>query len=63
MANLKIVVAGPKGAGKTTIANYIAGGRDSLSLDSYQPTIGVRILEMEMHNASIELWDSSGDHS
>lgn len=66
---LKIVIAGPKSSGKTTIGNFIAGHKDNLSADKYSPTIGVRILEIESgingisQPVNIELWDASGDHT
>ena len=66
---IKIVVAGPAGCGKTTISNFLAGTKDSLTADKYFPTAGVRILEIESRidgvrdAVNIELWDSSGDSS
>ena len=62
---MKIVVAGPKGSGKTLIANFLAvGGLDvPLTTDNYSPTSGVRILEFESKEGNIEVWDASGDHS
>jgi hypothetical protein len=65
---LKIVFAGPKGTGKTLISNYIAGQGDKLISETYEPTAGVRILELELRLSGIsetfnvELWDASGDH-
>lgn len=64
---LKIVVAGPKGSGKTLISNCIAGQSDKLTTETYNPTAGVRILEHELqlngvHEViQVELWDASGD--
>ena len=66
--NLKIVLAGPQGTGKTNIANFLSGHCDKLISDTYTPTVGVRILELETQmkgiqdTINIELWDSSGDH-
>jgi len=64
---LKIVVAGPKGSGKTLISNFLAaGGNPDLPLtsDNYSPTSGVRILEFESpREGNLEIWDASGDHS
>jgi Rab-like protein 5 len=65
---LKIVVAGPKGSGKTMISNYITGHGEKLFSDSYDPTVGVRIVEHELslqginETFNVELWDASGDH-
>jgi GTPase SAR1 family protein len=65
---LKVVVAGPKGSGKTMISNYIAGHGDKLFSENYNPTVGVRIVEHEVRLTGIqepfnvELWDASGDH-
>ena len=65
---LKIITAGPKGAGKTLISNCLTGQGDNLTTDAYQPTAGVRILEHEAQlngireEINIELWDASGDH-
>jgi GTPase SAR1 family protein len=64
---LKIVVAGPKGTGKTSISNLLSGHSEPQGLTStnepepYNPTAGVRILECEFHDESVELWDMSGD--
>ncbi|TYZ67878.1 hypothetical protein PybrP1_000044 [[Pythium] brassicae (nom. inval.)] len=62
MAPLKIVVVGPKEAGKTTIANFLSEQTDRLGgQERYQPTVGVRILELERGKTNIEIWDVSGD--
>jgi len=63
---LKIVVAGPKGSGKTLISNFLASGCSPdlpLSSENYSPTSGVRILEFESREGNLEIWDASGDHS
>jgi intraflagellar transport protein 22 len=64
--SLKVVVAGPKGTGKSIVANFLAGQSDKLDIDRYDPTAGARILEMEKpmgnSNLKVEIWDSSGDH-
>ena len=67
--SLKIIVAGPKGVGKTVISNFLAGQSDSLEVKGLDPTEGVRILEVEKNLpgagsnvVSVELWDASGDH-
>lgn len=61
---LKLILIGPKGAGKTQIGNFLTGQTEGLITDRYEPTAGVRILESELNNGNlhIELWDSSGDH-
>jgi len=65
--NLKLVIAGPQGVGKSLISNFLAGQADKLVGDS-TPTAGVRILEFETKvrgvpdMLNVELWDSSGDH-
>ena len=59
----KIILVGPKGAGKTMIGNFISGHSENLpapDLAKYNPTAGVRIMEFEAGNGSVELWDSSG---
>jgi intraflagellar transport protein 22 len=61
--SIKVVIAGPKGSGKSTIGNYIGGNRESLVTERYSPTAGVRILEMESNGTNVELWDASGDHA
>lgn len=75
----KVVVAGPKGTGKTIISNLLGGIGSSgnnanaepiLATNKYEPTAGVRILEIEQklsgltysEDCNIEIWDSSGDH-
>lgn len=65
---LKLVVAGPKGSGKTVISNFLSGQTDKLVVsEKYSPTAGVRILEFEgktkgvSETLNIELWDCSGD--
>ncbi|CAG9535492.1 unnamed protein product [Cercopithifilaria johnstoni] len=66
---IKILVLGPLKSGKTTISNYLADSSD-ISLNTYRPTRGVRIVEFESNDleldgerveAEIELWDCSGD--
>ncbi|KAJ0399886.1 hypothetical protein ATCC90586_006501 [Pythium insidiosum] len=62
MPPLKLLIVGPKEAGKTTIANFLCEQTDRLGgPERYQPTIGVRILELEKNKTSVELWDVSGD--
>lgn len=68
----KILVMGPKMAGKTRIANHLAKMPDFSGPDfaaPYKPTKGVRILEFDESvksargsvNLNVELWDCSGD--
>jgi len=68
---IKILIIGPKGAGKSTIANYLAGRKHVLT-ENYRPTIGVRIVEFEKDapknknipgdsKITVEMWDVSGD--
>ncbi|WKY03984.1 hypothetical protein Q1695_005177 [Nippostrongylus brasiliensis] len=66
----KILVLGPRKAGKTAISNYLGEQVDIDSLGDYRPTKGVRIVEFESHELEInqqrievdvELWDCSGD--
>jgi Rab-like protein 5 len=60
---LKILVLGPKEAGKTVLANVLAENTDAAT-DTYRPTVGVRVLEFDAEKTSgahIELWDVSGD--
>lgn len=63
----KVLFVGPCEGGKSTIANLLAENTDAPS-DSYRPTVGVRILELESEvarrfnrNLTIEVWDVSGD--
>ncbi|GMI32333.1 hypothetical protein TrRE_jg6376 [Triparma retinervis] len=62
---VKLLIAGPKQAGKTSIANFLSDNSRSKIGDSaaqYEPTAGCRILEFDASNgASVELWDVSGD--
>ena len=68
---IKVLVIGPKGSGKSTISNFLAGRKHVLT-ENYRPTNGVRILEFEKDapknpnipgdgKITIELWDVSGD--
>ena len=67
--HFKIIAAGPKATGKTTICNFIVNHTDKLDPpDSYSPTVGVRILEFQPsvpgindELITVELWDMSGD--
>ncbi|PRP86173.1 hypothetical protein PROFUN_05689 [Planoprotostelium fungivorum] len=72
-ARLKILLVGPVKAGKSMIANYLAGVSQNLQGD-YHGTVALRILEFEREIATtkkqwqgatkkvqIELWDCSGD--
>jgi GTPase SAR1 family protein len=64
---MKIIVVGPKGAGKSTISNFLLGQTEALLNTSYQPTVGCRILEGDISGSgnqviSVELWDASGDN-
>mmetsp|Transcript_29421 Transcript_29421/g.51651 ORF Transcript_29421/g.51651 Transcript_29421/m.51651 type:complete len:194 (+) Transcript_29421:93-674(+) len=64
MSTLKIAIVGPKGVGKSTFANALAG--DFTEYDA-MPTVGCRIREYrqqlvsEDSSAEVELWDISGD--
>ena len=69
MNRVKILVLGPKKAGKSTLANILGGLQDGLST-VYRPTEGVRIVDFERDpppsvsqygKINIELWDLSGD--
>ena len=66
-----MLIIGPRSAGKSTIANFLAGRKHVLS-ENYRPTVGCRILEFEKEDPkisyitgdskiTIELWDVSGD--
>ena len=41
---MKIVIAGPKEAGKSTISNFLSGQTESLVVSDYLPTEGVRFV-------------------
>ncbi|XP_060803376.1 intraflagellar transport protein 22 homolog [Amyelois transitella] len=68
---LKILMIGPAQSGKTLIANFISESINIEESGTPRPTQGVRIVEFEVSNLSIngkivnidiELWDCSGDH-
>ncbi|KAM3965250.1 intraflagellar transport protein 22 homolog [Aphomia sociella] len=68
---LKILMIGPSESGKTQIANFISETINIEEANTPTPTQGVRIVEFEVSNLSIngkitnvdiELWDCSGDH-
>ena len=44
---LKICVVGPKGAGKSSISNFLSGQSSGVEESRYEATAGVRILEYE----------------
>ena len=64
---MKILIIGPKGSCKSTIANFITDFKTTLQPEEeeeeernyYQPTYGTRILEKN----NVEFWDCSGDQS
>ena len=65
---LKIVVAGPCGAGKTEMANILSSVTKGFT-GNLEPTVGLRVLEFQQtldinqmqQNIVIQLWDMSGD--
>lgn len=72
MATMKIALIGPRSAGKTRIANELAG--IEIGENQTEPTEGVRIFNLtkvvnaktsgggtQQVKAGIELWDCSGD--
>merc|ERR1712013_592309 len=70
MYKVKIALVGPCQSGKTMIANLLADATENIG-GEYRPTAGVRILEFESGNlsvnnknikAEVELWDSSGSN-
>lgn len=66
--DLKIVVVGPPGSGKTEICNILSNATKGFQ-GNCKPTVGLRILEysMTLNNSAfqttipIQLWDTSGD--
>ena len=60
---LKILIIGPSKGGKSSVASFLSGSKDTLMSTSPGPTIGVRIFSFERNNTNIELWDVSGDQS
>ena len=48
MSSLKVVVAGPKGTGKTVISDFLANQTQDLGGAFVEPTASVRILEFEL---------------
>ena len=63
MSKLQILCLGSPNTGKTTLCNYFA--KNTLLLEDYHPTQGVRILEFgkKINNVyvDVELWDCAGD--
>jgi len=65
----KVLVIGPQRCGKTRIANFLSDFETAPNFESYNPTVGVRILESERVikvdgrsvRQQVELWDCSGD--
>ena len=66
MNRIKVIVVGPAGCGKTSIANYLMGQSEMPQSEQYDPTVACRILENEIHFGAmamnVELWDVSGDN-
>lgn len=66
--DLKILVVGPVGSGKTNLVNIICEAGSGIAEDT-KPTVGIRIMETQiqiMHdglpaNVSVQLWDTSGN--
>ena len=59
LSKVKILIVGPSNSGKTVVSNFLADATDSTS-GVYRPTQGVRILEYEIDNIEVALWDCSG---
>uniref|UniRef100_A0A8D0KWJ2 Intraflagellar transport protein 22 homolog n=1 Tax=Strix occidentalis caurina TaxID=311401 RepID=A0A8D0KWJ2_STROC len=68
MLKVKVLLVGPREAGKSVLANFVSESVEGIG--SYSPTQGVRILEYEKPNLNgnskgagcrFELWDCSGD--
>ena len=61
----KIVLVGPKKVGKSTVANCIMEQCEHMNCaDKYNPTMGVRVLEMERDASEAsggKAWDGGGD--
>jgi hypothetical protein len=58
----RLVIAGPKGAGKTIIANALSSSDDLKTSLVYRPTVGVRILGFEAKKEEcVTVYDTSGD--
>lgn len=59
---LKIVIAGPKKVGKSTLANVLGELQTTNELTApYFPTLGVRIVEAQIEGINAEFWEISGD--
>jgi len=68
---VKVLMVGPKGSGKSALANYIADAVQNSETPSqaFPETKGVRIVEFDRkvrgkkgtENVSVELWDVSGN--
>jgi hypothetical protein len=59
---LKILMAGPKKSGKSTLANVLGEAQTTNELSApYFPTLGVRVVEAQVENTNIEFWEISGD--
>eukprot|EP00455_Lapot_gusevi_P044787 TRINITY_DN5641_c0_g1_i3.p1 TRINITY_DN5641_c0_g1~~TRINITY_DN5641_c0_g1_i3.p1 ORF type:complete len:108 (-),score=9.53 TRINITY_DN5641_c0_g1_i3:414-737(-) len=67
---LKIALVGPPQSGKSRVANYLFDPNTAAAQYTYEPTVGVRILEFERkivpsrnqeQKVQVELWDVSGD--
>ncbi|KAJ9453308.1 hypothetical protein DIPPA_03049 [Diplonema papillatum] len=68
---LKILLLGPKKVGKTCLANYLSGFKDTPAAQ-YKETVAVRVIDFEPEGSNalgrrnrvvVELWDVSGNHS
>jgi len=75
MTEVKVLMVGPRQAGKSAIANFLADAVQNAERPAAAPTLstkGVRILEFDRQistsksgksNVSVELWDVSGDRA
>ena len=59
----KILFVGPKMSGKSTLVRLLTCDTCNIEHETYDPTVGCRIIEASLNGIDLELWDCSGDQS
>ena len=61
---MRVVIVGPRQAGKSRIANALSGIEPLASSQTYRPTVAARILNFDIEpENTVTIYDTSGDPS